>query len=83
MLTFILVSLLCAVLTESVNISYIDRDGGGNAHGHQGGHAQYSNHHSKSSESGSVENAIKKMEQQLLYLLTHTIGKYISIHKFL
>ena len=81
MLTFVLISLLGIVKTESVNISYIDRDGGGHAHGHQGGHAQYSNHHSKSSESGSVENAIKKMEQQFLYLLTHTIGKYIRIHQ--
>ena len=45
MLTFVLLSLLCAVKTESVNISYIDRDGGGHGHGHQGGHGhgQYSN----------------------------------------
>ena len=91
MLTFVLISLLCIVITESVNISYIDRDGGGHGLGHQGGHGhghqeghghpQYSNYHSKSSESGSVENAIKKMEQQFLYLLTHTIGKYIRIHQ--
>ena len=63
---------------QAVNIS--DRDGGGHAHGHHEGHggvqsnSQYASPYKKYQGGSPIEQAIQKLEQQFLYLLTHTIG---------
>lgn len=62
--------LVRGVLTEAVNISNIDRDGSGHGHGHHRVHG--GQHYLR--QGGGVENAILKLEQQFLYLLTHTLG---------
>ena len=59
-------------ITEPVNTTQIDRDGG-----HHGGVHSYTHvpkHYNKHGGS-PIEKAVEKLEQQFLYLFTHTLGR--------